>query len=82
MANPKSKTKAKRDAKGHFVSTEKKSKEKELRDQVARLQALLSVEEKRSGQTAKDLESVSIPTKFANAEVLAKDLNCSFIPPK
>ena len=57
MANPKSQTKAKRDAKGHFVSKAKKSKEKELRDQVARLQALLSVEEKRSEQTAKDIES-------------------------
>lgn len=58
MANPKSKTNVKRDAKGHFVATVKKSKEKELRDQVARLQALLSVEEKRTEQTAKDLESV------------------------
>lgn len=60
MANPKYKTKAKRDAKGHFVATAKKSKEKELRDQVARLQALLEVEEKRSDQTVKDLESVRV----------------------
>ena len=61
MANPKSRTKVKRDAKGHFVATAKKSKEKELRDRVARLHALLSVEEKRSEraeQTAKELESV------------------------
>lgn len=58
MANKIRKTKQLRDAKGHFIPSPKKSKEADLRGRVARLQALLSVEEKRSEQTSKDLEAV------------------------
>lgn len=79
MANPKSRTKVERDAKGHFVASAKKSKEKELRDRVARLQALLSVEEKRSEQIAKDLESVRAELHQVKRDTL-KYRNFAFHP--